>query len=150
MATSWFCTLLADALLRRLVLPAHAARWIIEQLYEDAWQECYLDHSQGRSPAGTGVDIWPWSCWCTAFSWYTRSLPGVHRQVLLWLLPPQIESFLPRRNEQSRTSRQRPGRLLPPYPLLLCLRVIPAGSPGKAHHCGLLRPNGPDHRSVVP
>ena len=34
--------------LQRLVLLAHG-RWVIEQFYEDAKQECGLDHFQGRS-----------------------------------------------------------------------------------------------------
>jgi SRSO17 transposase len=44
----WFSVLPEDASLSRLVLIAHA-RWIIEQFYEDAKQECGLDHFQGRS-----------------------------------------------------------------------------------------------------
>ena len=44
----WFSVLPEDASLQRLVLLAHA-RWVIEQFYEDAKQECGLDHYQGRS-----------------------------------------------------------------------------------------------------
>src|SRR5713226_6129273 len=44
----WFSVLPEDASLSRLVLLAHA-RWVIEQFYEDAKQECGLDHYQGRS-----------------------------------------------------------------------------------------------------
>jgi SRSO17 transposase len=44
----WFSVLPEDASLQRLVLLAHA-RWVIEQFYEDAKQECGLDHFQGRS-----------------------------------------------------------------------------------------------------
>jgi len=44
----WFSVLPEDILLPRLVLLAHA-RWVIEQFYEDAKQECGLDHFQGRS-----------------------------------------------------------------------------------------------------
>ncbi len=44
----WFSVLPADASLQRLVLLAHA-RWVIEQFYEDAKQECGFDHYQGRS-----------------------------------------------------------------------------------------------------
>jgi SRSO17 transposase len=43
----WFSTLPADTPLERLVTLAHA-RWVIEQFYEDAKQECGLDHYQGR------------------------------------------------------------------------------------------------------
>ena len=44
----WFSVLPEDTSLSRLVLLAHA-RWVIEQFYEDAKQECGLDHFQGRS-----------------------------------------------------------------------------------------------------
>jgi Transposase DDE domain len=44
----WFSVLPASTSLERLVLLAHA-RWVIEQFYEDAKQECGLDHFQGRS-----------------------------------------------------------------------------------------------------
>jgi SRSO17 transposase len=44
----WFSVLPEDASLQRLVLLAHA-RWVIEQFYEDAKQECGFDHYQGRS-----------------------------------------------------------------------------------------------------
>jgi SRSO17 transposase len=47
----WFSVLPGDASLQRLVLLAHA-RWVIEQFYEDAKQECGLDHFQGRSWEG--------------------------------------------------------------------------------------------------
>jgi SRSO17 transposase len=43
-----FSTLPAETSLERLVLLAHA-RWVIEQFYEDAKQECGFDHYQGRS-----------------------------------------------------------------------------------------------------
>jgi SRSO17 transposase len=43
----WFSTLPPDATLEHLVTLAHA-RWVIEQFYEDAKQECGLDHYQGR------------------------------------------------------------------------------------------------------
>jgi SRSO17 transposase len=47
----WFSVLPQDASLSRLVLLAHT-RWVIEQFYEDAKQECGLDHYQGRSWQG--------------------------------------------------------------------------------------------------
>ena len=46
-----FSTLPPEISLERLVLLAHA-RWVIEQLYEDAKQECGFDDFQGRSWQG--------------------------------------------------------------------------------------------------
>src|SRR6266567_3827769 len=43
----WFSSLPPDTSLERLVTLAHA-RWVIEQFYEDAKQECGLDDFQGR------------------------------------------------------------------------------------------------------
>ena len=47
----WFSVLPKTTSLSRLVLLAHA-RWVIEQFYEDAKQECGFDHYQGRSWQG--------------------------------------------------------------------------------------------------
>ena len=47
----WFSVLPEDTSLSRLVLLAHA-RWVIEQFYEDAKQECGFDNYQGRSWGG--------------------------------------------------------------------------------------------------
>ena len=44
----WFSSLPPETSLERLVTLAHA-RWVIEQFYEDAKQECGFDHYQGRS-----------------------------------------------------------------------------------------------------
>jgi SRSO17 transposase len=44
----WFSVLPLETPIERLVLLAHA-RWVIEQFYEDAKQECGLDDFQGRS-----------------------------------------------------------------------------------------------------
>lgn len=47
----WFSTLPAEISLEQLITLAHA-RWVIEQFYEDAKQECGLDHYQGRQWEG--------------------------------------------------------------------------------------------------
>ena len=119
----WFSVLPADASLSRLVLLAHA-RWVIEQFYQDAKQECGLDHYQGRSWEGLHRHL---ALVMLAYSFLmlyrftlplpegeafppcvTRSsLPFVHRQILLWLFQDlvlwllqtdQIQTFRPRRN----------------------------------------------------
>jgi SRSO17 transposase len=120
----WFSVLPEDVSLQRLILLAHA-RWVIEQFYEDA-RASNAVWTTSRDAAGRDcIGIWPWSCWPTASSWCTAwrclflpmrsfppcvtrsSLPGVHRQVLLWLFQDlvlwllhtqQTEAFRPRRN----------------------------------------------------
>ena len=118
-----FSTLPPETSLERLVLLAHA-RWVIEQFYEDAKQECGFDHFQGRSWNGLHRHL---ALVMLAYSFLMHhrltlplppdeafppcvtqsSLPGVHRQVLLWLFQDllwwllhtqQLESFRPRRN----------------------------------------------------
>ncbi|GHO96053.1 hypothetical protein KSF_061010 [Reticulibacter mediterranei] len=109
--------------LERLITLAHA-RWASVQFYEDAKQECGLDHYQGRSWNGLHRHL---ALALLAYSFLmlhrltlplppeeafspciTRSsLPGVHRQVLLWLFQDlvlwllqteQVQTFRPRRN----------------------------------------------------
>lgn len=118
-----FSTLAASTELEDLVTQVHA-RWVIEQFYEDAKQECGLDQFQGRLWEGLHRHL---ALVMLAYSFLmvhrqamplpdhevfppsvTRvSLPFVHRQVLLWLFQDlvlwlfhsrQIESFRPRRN----------------------------------------------------
>ena len=43
----WFSSLPPETSIARLITLAHA-RWVIEQFYEDAKQECGLDNIQGR------------------------------------------------------------------------------------------------------
>lgn len=146
----WFCVLPDDPSLHRLVLLAHA-RWVIEQLYEDAKQECGLDHDQGRSWQGLHRHV---ALVMVAYSFLTlsrlilplpsdeafppsvtrRSLPSVHRQVLLWLFQDlilwllhtqQIDAFCPRRNEQSSKGPPLPShQASAPFVLRLMLHDL--------------------------
>jgi len=97
----WFSTLPPTASLEQLVTLAHA-RWVIEQFYEDARQECGFDQYQGRSWTGLHRHL---ALVMLAYSFLMlqqflllllsdevvppsvmrRALPGAHRQALLWL-----------------------------------------------------------------
>jgi SRSO17 transposase len=116
----YYSNLPADTPLRRLVELAHS-RWPIEQFYEDAKDECGLDHYQGRRWDGLHRHL---ALVMLAYSFLARqrwtpadpagfspsgerpSFPTVHRQVLLWLFQDivlwliatnQIAHFRPRR-----------------------------------------------------
>lgn len=82
----WFSLLPPETSLQRLVLLAHA-RWVIEQFYEDAKQECGLDDYQGRSWQGLHRHV--------ALVMLAYSFLMVYR--LLVPLPPE-EAFPPLRH----------------------------------------------------
>jgi SRSO17 transposase len=96
----WFSVLPEDTSLTRLVLLAHA-RWVIEQFYEDAKQECGLDHFQGRSWEGLHRHL---ALVMLAYSFlmlYRLTLP----------LPPE-EVFPPLRQAKLAAFRASPGAAL--------------------------------------
>src|SRR5712692_4801409 len=96
----WFSVLPKETSLQRLVLLAHA-RWVIEQFYEDAKQECGLDHFQGRSWEGLHRHL---ALVMLAYSFlmlYRLTLP----------LPPD-EVFPPLRHAKLAAFRASPGAAL--------------------------------------
>ena len=92
-----FSTLPAETSLEELVTLAHA-RWVIEQFYEDAKQECGLDHYQGRSWNGLHRHL---SLVMLAYSFLM-----FHRLTLP--LPPD-EAFSPLRHAKLAAWRASPG-----------------------------------------
>lgn len=107
-----FSTLLPETSLERLVLLAHA-RWVIEQFYEDAKQECGLDHFQGRSWEGLHRHL--------ALVMLAYSFLMVYRLTLP--LPPD-EVFPPLRHAKLAAFRASPGAAL----------AIPGSRPLAAPH----------------
>jgi SRSO17 transposase len=91
-------TLPPDTSLERLVLLAHA-RWVIEQLYEDAKQECGFDHFQGRSWNGLHRHL--------ALVMLAYSFLMLHRLTL-----PSDEAFSPLRHAKLAAWGASPGAAL--------------------------------------
>ncbi|WP_201386771.1 transposase [Ktedonobacter sp. SOSP1-85] len=86
--------------LQRLILLAHA-RWVIEQFYEDAKQECGLDHYQGRSWKGLHRHL--------ALVMLAYSFLMLYR----FTLPlPAGEAFPPLRDAKLAAFRASPGAAL--------------------------------------
>src|SRR5260221_10011024 len=98
----WFSGLPEDASLQRLVLLAHA-RWVIEQFYEDAKQECGLDHYQGRSFNGLHRHLALVMLAYSFLVFYRLTLP----------LPPG-EAFPPLRDTKLAAFRASAGTSLAP------------------------------------
>ena len=90
----------ADASLQRLILLAHA-RWVIEQFYEDAKQECGFDHYQGRSWDGLHRHLALVMLAYSFLMFYRLTLP----------LPPD-EVFPPLRQAKLTAWRASPGAAL--------------------------------------
>jgi hypothetical protein len=90
----------ADASLQRLILLAHA-RWVIEQFYEDAKQECGFDHYQGRSWDGLHRHLALVMLAYSFLMFYRLTLP----------LPPD-EVFPPLRHAKLAAFRASPGAAL--------------------------------------
>ena len=106
--TYWFSTLPPDTSLERLITLAHA-RWVIEQFYEDAKQECGFDHYQGRSWKGLHRHL--------ALDMLAYSFLMLHR----FTLPlPAGEAFSPPRHAKLAAFRASAGAPLAvpgPHPL---------------------------------
>jgi SRSO17 transposase len=105
-----FSTLPPDTSLERLVLLAHA-RWVIEQWYEDAKQECGFDHFQGRSWNGLHRHL--------ALVMLAYSFLMLHRLTL-----PSDEAFSPLRQAKLAAWRASPDAAL----------VVPGSRPVAAPH----------------
>lgn len=95
-----FSTLPSETSLEHLVLLAHA-RWVIEQFYEDAKQECGLDHFQGRSWEGLHRHFALVMLAYSFLMFYRLTLP----------LPPD-EVFPPLRHAKLAAFRASPGAAL--------------------------------------
>jgi len=93
-----FSTLPPETSLEQLVLFAHA-RWVIEQFYEDAKQECGFDHFQGRSWNGLHRHL--------ALIMLAYSFLMLHRLTL-----PPDEAFPPLRHAKLAAWRASAGAAL--------------------------------------
>jgi SRSO17 transposase len=96
----WFSVLPRETSLQRLVLLAHA-RWVIEQFYEDAKQECGLDDYQGRSWQGLHRHLALVMLAYSFLMFYRLTVP----------LPPE-EAFSPLRHAKLAAFRASAGAAL--------------------------------------